>query len=84
MRTPPGFQPGAPVLTRLQFQASAWQGTTLPALSAQEKKESGGPRARLYQQAPKHCRETTSQSPGRQEKEGAGGACCSALAHQCD
>lgn len=42
MRTPPGFQPGAPVLTRLQFQASAWRGTTLTALSAQEKNESGG------------------------------------------
>lgn len=26
MRTPPGFQPGDPVLTSLQFQASALQG----------------------------------------------------------
>lgn len=42
MRTPPGFQPGAPVLTRLQFQAGAWQGTTLTALAAQENNESGG------------------------------------------
>lgn len=71
MRTPPGFQPGDPVLTRLQFQAStASQGATLTAFPLQGNEAvepwpgPGSPNAvRL----------------GRQGNAGAGGVWCPAL-----